>query len=103
MRATRASCKAPRAKRGQAGIASQSIEEERKPGGVLDVSGNIPSSITSHSPGYIDKDNEPSLACRQALKRSSTQDESHSAPQSGLLGSGIRSFGTLISMLDHQD
>ena len=31
--------------------------EERKKNGVLDVS-QVPSSITAHAPGYIDKDNE---------------------------------------------
>jgi formate C-acetyltransferase len=34
------------------------LELERKNGGVLAVSGNIPSTITSHAPGYIDKENE---------------------------------------------
>ena len=31
--------------------------EERKKKGVLDVS-QIPSSITAHAPGYIDRENE---------------------------------------------
>jgi formate C-acetyltransferase len=34
------------------------LELEREKGGVLAVSGNIPSAITSHQPGYIDKENE---------------------------------------------
>ena len=37
------------------------LELERKNGGVLAVSGNVPSTITSHSPGYIDKENETIL------------------------------------------
>ena len=34
------------------------IEEESKNGGVLDIDSENPSTITSHSPGYIDKKNE---------------------------------------------
>jgi formate C-acetyltransferase len=34
------------------------LEQERRQGGVLAVSPDIPSTITSHAPGYIDKDNE---------------------------------------------
>jgi formate C-acetyltransferase len=37
---------------------TQLLELERKNGGVLAVSRNIPSTITSHEPGYIDKENE---------------------------------------------
>ncbi len=32
--------------------------QERKAGGVLDIDSEIPSTITSHRPGYIDKNNE---------------------------------------------
>ena len=34
------------------------IKEERTSGGVLDIDTEKPSSITSHSPGYIDRKNE---------------------------------------------
>jgi formate C-acetyltransferase len=34
------------------------LKQERDRGGVLDVSGDTPSSITSHAPGYIDPENE---------------------------------------------
>jgi formate C-acetyltransferase len=37
---------------------SKLLEEERKQGGVLAVSAEIPSTITSHPRGYIDRDNE---------------------------------------------
>ena len=39
-------------------IITELLELERKNGGVLAISGNIPSTITSHDPGYIDKENE---------------------------------------------
>ncbi len=34
------------------------LKEERQHGGVLATSADIPSTITSHAPGFIDKDNE---------------------------------------------
>jgi len=34
------------------------LKEERDRGGVLSVSADIPSSITAHAPGYIDRENE---------------------------------------------
>lgn len=34
------------------------LAAERKKGGVLAISADIPSSITAHAPGYIDKENE---------------------------------------------
>ncbi len=34
------------------------LKEEHERGGVLAVSGDVPSSITSHAPGYIDRENE---------------------------------------------
>ena len=37
------------------------VEERRK--GVLDIS-QVPGSITSHPPGYIDREQESLLACR---------------------------------------
>jgi formate C-acetyltransferase len=37
---------------------SRLLELERDNGGVLAISSKIPSTITSHQPGYIDKENE---------------------------------------------
>ena len=37
---------------------SELLEQERKNGGVLAVSADIPSAITSHAAGYIDRENE---------------------------------------------
>src|SRR4026207_2081450 len=45
----------PRTQTLWAALTEQFVEERRK--GVLDVS-QIPSSITAHKPGYIDRDNE---------------------------------------------
>jgi len=47
------------------------IEEESKKGGVLDAETKIPSSITSHAPGYVDKDLEEivGLQTDKPLKR----------------------------------
>ena len=50
---------------------SDKLEEERKSGGVLDVDTKIISTMTSHDPGYIDKDLEKivGLQTDQPLKR----------------------------------
>ncbi len=50
---------------------SDKLEEERKNGGVLDVDTKIISTMTSHDPGYIDKDLEKivGLQTDQPLKR----------------------------------
>lgn len=47
------------------------LEEERKKGGTLGVDGDVVSTITSHSPGYIDKENEVivGLQTDEPLKR----------------------------------
>ena len=47
------------------------LREERERGGVLAVSGDVPSTITSHAPGYIDRDNEAivGLQTEAPLKR----------------------------------
>ncbi|KXG44958.1 formate acetyltransferase [Tepidibacillus decaturensis] len=48
------------------------IEQERKNGGVLDVDTATPSTITSHGPGFIDKDLEVIIGLQtdEAFKRS---------------------------------
>jgi formate C-acetyltransferase len=40
------------------GRVTELLAEERKNGGVLAISADIPSSITAHGPGYIDRENE---------------------------------------------
>ncbi len=53
-------------------IVNNLVKKEKDKGGVLDIDTLIPSSITSHAPGYIDKENEIifGLQTDQPLKRS---------------------------------
>ena len=39
-------------------LVTELTAKERKAGGVLDMDTKIPSTITSHGPGYLDKDKE---------------------------------------------
>lgn len=44
--------------RKQMAVFDDLLEQERKNGGVLSVSADVVASVTSHGPGYIDRDNE---------------------------------------------
>lgn len=44
------------------------MKKEREAGGVLDIDVETISTITSHKPGYIDKELETIVVCRPTLR-----------------------------------